>query len=116
MTLQEFIPGMERLRSVFGEKLYPEARVKIFFDELRGMDSRLWLSVVDRLVKEELKPPMMKEIRAALSAEKAIFWDREKRQEKKEAEQAFDGKNLFTHEGFAKHPIFGKVLPIKKLN
>lgn len=114
MTLDEFTSGIEKLRAVFGgERIYPIDRVKFFFDELRHVDPKHWDSAIVRLVKEETRPPMMKEIRSALAAEKSASWDREKRQEKREVEQ-IECKNLFTHEGFANHPVFGKVLPIKK--
>ncbi len=89
MTLQEFIPGMERLRSVFGDRLYPEERVRSFFGELRGMDHKLWLAVVDRLVKEESKPPMMREIRLAFAAEKERHRELEKSAERRDAERFF---------------------------
>lgn len=107
---------MKKLSDVFGgDKSYPLARINIFFDELRGLSPSLWEAVVQRLVKEELRPPMMKEIRVAIATEKTIAWERDKRQEKREVEQMQGhGKNLFTHEGFANHPVFGKVLPIKK--
>lgn len=89
MTLQEFVPGMERLRTVYGEKLYPEERIKAFFDELRGIDPKLWASVVDRLVKEESRPPMMKEIRMAIAAEKERHREVEKIQIRNESDRFF---------------------------
>ena len=91
MTLEEFIPGMEKLRVVFGEKLYPQERVKMFFDELRGTPPRVWDLAVERLVKEEARGPMMKEIRLAIAATREVIRETEKQKFTAEAERFFEG-------------------------
>lgn len=95
MTKEEFAIGMKKLSDVFGgEKLYPQARVIAFYDELRGVEARLWSSVVLKLVKEESKPPMMREIRLALSSERERLREQEKFIERKESEIFFRSVNV----------------------
>ena len=91
MKLEEFIPGIERLRVVFGEKSYPNERIKTFFDELRGIEPRVWNQVVERLVKEEARPPLMKEIRLAIAATREVIRESEKQKFTAEAERFFEG-------------------------
>lgn len=67
MSPEEFALSMERLRGVYGERYYPTPRVTAFWEELRSTDSALWQAAIQRVILDEAQPPMMKQIRVALS-------------------------------------------------
>lgn len=66
MMQQEFMIELDRLKSVYGEKAYPEERVKILWNEFKTYEIARFKKAVDFLVAENFNAPPISKIRDAM--------------------------------------------------
>lgn len=78
MTDNEFSKQMVRLVNTYGKQAYPDERVKLLRRELGNMTGQEFELVVDQLISENDRPPMMPKIREAIAAVRERSWQREK--------------------------------------
>lgn len=69
MKFQEFQTGMLRLGRTYGVSGYPQERVNLFWGELEKFDGAVFYDAVTELIANELKPPMLRQILAAVDEE-----------------------------------------------
>lgn len=89
MTLVEFRTQLQRLTSQFGQTNYSEERVRLIFQEVSSLEVGQWKNIVDRLIAESRFPPLLPDIREAMSLEREKKWRHEKAQHQKDAEEFF---------------------------
>ena len=61
MTKNEFITQINRLKSVFGDRSYPDERVKIIWDKFSCVNDAEFSDCVSKLISENRMPPMVPE-------------------------------------------------------
>lgn len=67
MTHTEFTTEIKRLTDTYTEKPYPEERVKLMWDEFKGLEGKVFSSIVKRLISDCAHAPMADKIRDMVS-------------------------------------------------
>src|SRR3954462_10986965 len=70
MNLQEFDSQVNRLRDTFGDRSYPDERVKIIWREVQSLGRAWFERTIDRLIGEFRKAPMLPDIRFLIAEER----------------------------------------------
>lgn len=87
MNLNEFEKQMNRLTGTFGKAAYSEERVKLIWAAVRYSEPGWWASAVDELIGSSRTPPLMPEIRDAMTKERERSWAAEKRTNTRDAKE-----------------------------
>lgn len=62
MELHEFSKHMERLKEVYGDRAYPEERIKIIWQKTKWRSEKVWEETTKRLIADSMQPPMLSKI------------------------------------------------------
>lgn len=86
MTTEEFDREMSRLAETF-PNAYRDERRKLIWREVYQLPAQVWAKVVDYLIGDSRQPPMMPEIREAVSRERERSWQFKKREHQAQAQE-----------------------------
>lgn len=87
MTLPEFSVQLDRLRNVYGDKFYPDERIKILWEEIKGFPMP-WLDrVVSLWIGDRKDPPLMPQFREEMSKERERTHFVAKKEQSKDARE-----------------------------
>ncbi len=81
MNAYEFQTQIDRLKNVYGEKAYPEERVKIFWTEVRDFPAAWFARQVDSWIGALKFPPLMTEISGSAIEERSRLHEIAKKRE-----------------------------------
>src|SRR5690606_22679172 len=65
LSWSEYVPQINRLKDVFGEKAYPEERVKSLYNAVRGLTPRHFASIVTDLIDTKRQAPLKPDFQEA---------------------------------------------------
>lgn len=85
MNPQEFNNGINRLKNVFGDRFYPDERVKLFWKEVNQFDNYWWTNTIDYFIGNAERPPLLPQFRDKISEERSRIDSNKKRQHTEEA-------------------------------
>lgn len=68
MTLNEFEPSVVRLRSVYGEKIFPPERLDILYRAVQYVSLDIWTEALDLVIGEHMMAPNVNKIKEAVYA------------------------------------------------
>ena len=75
MQLKQFSSVMENLKSAYGEKLYPDPRVEIIWNQVESLDFYWFDKLVKAWIGSNLKPILVDQIREAAREERNKKFD-----------------------------------------
>lgn len=65
LSWAEYIPQIERLKEVFGDKAYPEERVKSLYNAVRGLTLQNFTKIVTDLIDSKRQAPLKPDFQEA---------------------------------------------------
>jgi hypothetical protein len=68
LSFDDFDEGMRRLKSVYGEKVFPPERVELIRRAVQYVAPEIWQATVGEVISEHMTPPNVNKIREALYA------------------------------------------------
>jgi hypothetical protein len=92
MNMAEFDTQISRLKNTFGDRAYPDERLKLIWREVREFSSGWFEKLVDRLICDSRLPPLLPEFRNEISRERERLWDLQKKQHTQDAKDFYSGK------------------------
>ena len=78
MSQAEFVEQVNRLKNVYGEKSYPDERVKLLWREVSGMGGEWFESAVSQLISNSRYAPLAPEFAPLISDERERVWKLQK--------------------------------------
>lgn len=81
----EFQSQMKRLITTYGPSAYPEERCRIIWREMGTLFFKDFIDIVDRLIAEEARPPMIDKFRECATSAREKRWAEEKKKQDVEA-------------------------------
>lgn len=99
MDLFQFEKGVNRLRDVYGDRFYPDERVKVLWQEVKDLPDSWFDSVVTRFIAEHDRAPMIPQFREEISKYRERVHYAQKREHKEDALEfwsSFEGEDLHT--------------------
>lgn len=96
MKSEQFDMQVNRLKDVYGDKAFPDQRIKIIWREVQDFDASWFTRVVDGLIGSERYAPLMDKFAEAASKERERIYSIEKTTHTREAEHAM--KSIYSGE------------------
>lgn len=87
MTAYEFDTQINRLKDVFGDRHYPDERVKLLWRAVSDYPGKWFSKTVDKFIGECRQPPLLPEFRTEVAIERERSWGKEKEVHAKDAKQ-----------------------------
>jgi hypothetical protein len=113
MDWSEYKQQIARLRSVYGDRNYPDERVMVLWGEVKEFPFFWFKKIVDRFIGESLKPPMLPEFRTEAAKERERQREKEKTDERKTGKeflgQVYGPEEVQTIASMIKRRLQGKV-------
>ena len=78
MTQQEFQSQVERLKSVYGDRAYPDERVKLLWSAAGSLPGDWFRRTVDSLIGGMRQAPVLSDFQEAIGAERERVWRSQK--------------------------------------
>lgn len=75
LSMDDFIPFIERLRKVYGDKAYPTERAEIVYKAFRYSRPEIVSATIEEIIGEHMHAPPITKIREALYATRKKFGD-----------------------------------------
>ena len=89
MDKQEFVTQIDRLKNTYGDKQYPEERVKVIWSEVKDRASAWLERQVSHWIASSRMAPLLPEIRDAMSLEREHMHSKDKQRYSREARETF---------------------------
>lgn len=109
MNFPEFNKQVDRLRDVWGDRSFPDERVKLLWREVMGHDA-LWFTVIcDGLIMSSERAPKVTDFSAAASEERERIWKIEKQKHERDAESFMRSSYADEDVGLLMKTIIGRM-------
>jgi len=67
MTQNEFIEQMERLKIVYGDKFFPEERIKVYWNFFKNEKPQFFENAITNIIAESISVPSASKVKEALA-------------------------------------------------
>lgn len=79
MSAVEFHEELKRLKAVYGDRAFPQARADLIWNEFKGESAYIFSCVVSRLIADYRSSPVLSDFRIERAKEREFFSSREKK-------------------------------------